>query len=453
MALPPPEAPSFFQAAGGPGPQPPHQKDAEPLSEIVYTQEDAEITKLGNGVTVCMERLPYLHSASIGVWIRTGSGNERPEENGIAHFLEHLFFKGTRNRNVHQIMEAIESRGGQLNAFTSREYTCIYVKVLDKHTATGIEILADIIKNSLFCDLEKERNVILEEIASVEDTPDEYVHDLVVEHHWPNHALGRAIAGTAESVSALDFDKVVDFYRRWYHPENIVFSIAGKFDNRAVFEQVEREFGTIEPSPTPPEDTGPTFRNGLRAVERDITQSHITIAFPAPSMHDKRKYAYDMTSNILGGGSTSRLFERIREDEGLAYSIYTFDSFYRTAGTVGVYAAVAPQQLGKTLDLTFEELRKLRDTGISEKELDLNREQIKGGMLMALESTFTRMARMAKSMMYYGKLVPVAEIIERVDAVTQADVQRCCDETFTEDRCALLVLGPKEQAMPAGIAL
>lgn len=423
------------------------------MSDIVYSQENAEIITLDNGMTVCMERLPYLHSASIGVWIRTGSGNERPEENGVAHFLEHLFFKGTRNRSVREIMEAIESRGGHLNAFTSREYTCVFAKVLDKYTATGIEVLADLIKNSLFCDLEKERNVILEEIASVEDTPDEYVHDLIVEHHWPDHALGRAISGTAETVSALDFDHIVDFYGRWYQPENMVVSIAGNFDASTVFEQMEREFGAIEASPVPPQEPGPRFRAGIQAVERDIAQSHITVAFPGPSMHEERKYAYDMTSNILGGGSTSRLFERIREEEGLAYAIYTFDSFYLTAGTVGLYAAVAPQHLKKTLDMTFTELRRLRDEGLTERELDLNREQIKGGMLMAMESTFTRMARMAKSMLYYGRLVPVSELIEKVDAVTQADVSACCEEVFRPEQCALLVLGPPEQSMPTKIAL
>ena len=430
-----------------------HHKELERLSDIVYTRDNAEITTLPNGMAVCMERLPYLHSASIGVWIRTGSGDEQEDENGIAHFLEHLFFKGTKSRNVHQIMEAIESRGGQLNAFTSREYTCIYVKVLDKYTATGIEILADLIKNSLFCDLEKERNVILEEIASIEDTPDEHVHDLIAEHHWPDHALGRSISGTAESVSALDYDKVVAFYRRWYQPENMVFAIAGNFDARAVLGQVTDEFGSIAAAPVPSEADVPRFHASIRTVPREIAQSHITLAFPAPSMHDGRKYAYDMTSNILGGGSTSRLFERIREDEGLAYSIYTFDAFYRTTGAIGIYAAVAPQQLGKTLELTFEELRKLRDGGVSEDELDLNREQIKGGMLMALESTFTRMARMAKSMLYYGKLVSVDEIIERVDGITPADIQRCCDEIFAPEHCALLVLGPEEKSMPDRIAL
>ena len=195
--------------------------ESDLLSTHSYTQEAAEIYTLANGMTVCMEPLPYLHSASAGIWIKTGSANETPEESGIAHFLEHLFFKGTKTRSVHQIMEAIESRGGQLNAFTSREHTCLYVKVLDKYTATGIEIIADLIKNSLFADLEKERNVILEEITSAEDTPDDLVHDLMAAHHWPNHALGRAIAGTVESVSALNFDDVVAFYKKWYKPENM----------------------------------------------------------------------------------------------------------------------------------------------------------------------------------------------------------------------------------------
>lgn len=423
------------------------------MSDLIYPREASEITVLPNGMTVCMERLPYLHSASAGIWIRTGSANERPEENGIAHFLEHLFFKGTKTRNVHEIMESIESRGGQLNAFTAREYTCLYVKVLDKYTATGIEILADIVKNSLFNDLDKERNVILEEIASVEDTPDEYVHDLLAEQHWPNHSLGRSISGSAESVTALDYDAVVDFYQRWYRPENMVFSIAGNIDTAAVLAQLRREFEPLPASAAPEVGEPAAFQGGSRLVERDIAQSHITLAFPAPTLYDERKYAYDMTSNILGGGSTSRLFERIREDEGLAYSIFTFDSFYMRAGSIGIYAAVAPQQLGKTLDLTFEELRKLRDEGIPAEELEMNREQIKGGMLMAMESTFTRMARMAKSIMYYGKLIPMSEIIERVDGVTGEDIQACAQAIFQRDQCAMLVLGPASGALPEQVAL
>lgn len=423
------------------------------MSDTSYTHEAAEIHVLANGMTVCMEPLPYLHSASAGVWIKTGSANEQAEENGIAHFLEHLFFKGTKTRNVHQIMEAIESRGGQLNAFTSREHTCLYVKVLDKYTATGIEILADLIKNSLFCDLEKERNVILEEIVSVEDTPDEHVHDLLAACHWPDHALGRSIAGSAESVSALDYDRVVAFFERWYQPENMVFSIAGNFDSAAVLAQVRAEFEGLPNRTVPPLFPAPAFCAGRENVGRDIAQSHITLAFPGPSLSDDRKFIHDMTSNVLGGGSTSRLFMRIREDEGLAYSIYAYNSFYLTTGMMGIYAAVAPEQLGKTLELTYAEMRKLRDEGLTEEELDLNREQIKGGMLMALESTSTRMSRMAKSMMYHGKLIPIATVIEKVDAVTRNDIQSCAQELFTPEQCALLVLGPPTQDFSEVVAL
>ncbi|MCF6284106.1 MAG: insulinase family protein, partial [Candidatus Hydrogenedentes bacterium] len=312
---------------------------------------------------------------------------------------------------------------------------------------------ADLIKNSLFCDLEKERNVILEEITAVEDTPDDLVHDLMATHHWPEHALGRSIAGTTESVSALDYDRVVDFYQRWYTPENMVFSIAGNIDTEAVLKQVREEFEGMPKASTPTQFSAPAFKAGAKAVTRDIAQSHITLAFPGLSLRDDMKYAYDMTGNVLGGGSTSRLFMRIRENEGLAYSIYAYNAFYLSTGMLGVYAGVAPEQLGKTLDLTFEELRKLRDDGVPEDELELNREQIKGGMLMALESTSTRMARMAKSVLYHGEIIPIATIIERVDAVTRADVQACAQEIFVPEKCALLVLGPASQKMPEQIAL
>jgi len=402
----------------------------------------ANVHRLENGLTVSMERLPYLRSASVGVWVHTGSADELDDENGLAHFLEHLFFKGTETRNVHDLMAAVESRGGHLNAFTSREYTCLYVKTLDEHVAVAIEILADIVKNSVFCDLEKERNVILEEIASVEDTPDEWVFDLLAEHHWPRHPLGRSVSGSTESMLRLGFDDVKRFYDTWYRPGNLYFSIAGNIDEAEVLAQVIAEFGGLPSRELPARHLPPVFQAGVNTVERDVAQAHVCLAFPGPTLHDSERYGCDMVSSILGGGSTSRLFEKIREDEGLAYSIYTFDSFYRTTGTVGVAATVAPQNYAKTLELTFAEIRRLCAEGVGEEELQMNREQIKGGLLMALESTFSRMSRMAKSLMYHGRIVTADEIIANVDAVTAEQVQDFARRTFTPENCALTVLGP-----------
>lgn len=411
-----------------------------------------QVQKLDNGLTVCMERLPYLHSCSAGIWIKTGSAYEQEREAGVAHFLEHLFFKGTKTRTARQIMEAIESRGGQLNAFTSRGYTCLYVKVLDRDIQTGIAILADLVKECTLIDWEKERNVILEEIASIDDTPDEQIHDLFAEFHWPNHPLGRPVSGYAHSVAKLTRDDVEAFFRTWYRPENMCFSIAGNFDQDVVFAQIAEEFSGIEGAPNVLDLPAPTFNSGATHVTRDIAQIHLCLAFPGPQLDDPRRYTGEVVSSILGGGSTSWLFERIREEEGLAYSIYTFHSFYPQTGLLGVYAAVAPQNHHRALELTFDAFRQMRDEGITPEDLEMNREQIKGNMLMALESTFTRMTRMAKCMMYYGRIVPIDEIIANVDRVTVEGVQAYAQDYFHADRCALMTLGPVN-GKPAEITL
>ncbi|MBI2434624.1 MAG: insulinase family protein [Candidatus Hydrogenedentes bacterium] len=404
--------------------------------------ETAMVSKLPNGMTIALERLPYLRSASAGVWVRSGSGNETPRQSGLAHFLEHLFFKGTATRTTHELMSAVESRGGHLNAFTSREYTCLYVKMLDQDIHVGIEILADLIKNSLFSDLEKEKNVILEEIASIEDTPEDYVHDLLSQHHWPDHPMGRPISGTIESVSQLALDDVRAFYQDWYTPEEMFFVIAGNFDEERVLAQVQGEFGTLPARRAPQRHQPPVFRAGINPIARDIAQAHVCLAFPAPTVLEEERYTCELVSSILGGGSTSWLFERIREDEGLAYSIYTFNAFHASAGMLGVYAAIAPENLARAMELVYESLRRLRDDGISPEELEMNRQQLKGNMLMALESTSTRMSRMAKSLIYHDRIVSIDEIIQRLDAVTETDVQAHAQKAFKPQTTTVTVLGP-----------
>lgn len=415
--------------------------------------EDIVARRLDNGLTITLERLPYLHSATAGIWVKTGSANEKRSLSGISHFLEHLFFKGTPTRTTRQIIEPIESTGGHLNAFTSREYTCVYFKTLEKHIGTAIEILADVIKNSTFNDLEKERNVILEEIASVEDVPEDFVHDLLAEYMWPGHALGRSVLGCASSVNAMTLEHIRDYYRAWYRPRQMYFSIAGNFDQQAVLDQVYEEFGTMLPRSSRAHTRPVEFRSGIANVERDIAQNHLCLGFPGPTLTEERRYVYDIMCSALGGGSTSRLFQRIREDEGLAYSVYTSHSAYFLAGVFNVYAAVAPESFAKTVKLCFEEIRKFRDKPMPEEELDNNREHLKGGLLMSLESTFNRMSRMAKSMMYYGRILSLKEILDSLDAVTVKDVLKLSQEIFTPERCSAIVLGPKPDSPLKEISL
>lgn len=406
--------------------------------------DTSSIHKLDNGLTVLLEPLPYLRTAAAGVWIATGSSNERPEQAGVSHFLEHLFFKGTKKRTARQLMEAIESKGGHFNAFTSRDYTCLYSKMLGEHVGTAIEILGDIVRDSQFFDFEKERNVILEEIASIEDVPEDHVHDLLTRNFWPDHPLGTPIAGSKETMTAMTVEDVRAYFDHWYRPQNLIVSVAGCFDEATVLAQIQAEFSSLPSGAAVQPDGAPVFTPGVQQIESDISQDHLCFAFPGPSIFDERRYTYNMLSNALGGGSTSRLFETIREQEGLAYSIYGYHSSYWRAGMMGVYAAIAPENLSKTYELSFAEIRKLREEPLPDQELELNREQLKGSVLMTLESTFNRMTRMAKSYMYHGRIIPVDEIIAGVEAVTAAQIQQLAQDSYTPEQCALVVLGPNE---------
>ncbi len=407
-----------------------------------YTKYHPTVEKLDNGMTVAFEQLPHLHTATVGVWIKAGSAGETQKEAGLSHFLEHLFFKGTERRNSRELMHAIESRGGHMNAFTSREYTCLYVKTLSQHLPVAMDVLADVLNHSIFCDLEKERSVILEEIAAGMDVPEEYVHDLLTMQLWPDHALGRPIAGSAESVSAIGLDEIKHYKDAWYQPNNLTFCIAGNFDQTEVLDAVQEQYGGLVNTAPVPAFSAPPLGNGVHLVERGIAQDHVALAFPGPGLDDPRRYQYDMLSSALGGGSTSRLFDRIREEEGLAYSIYAFHSGYQDAGMLGMYAAVAPENLEKVVDLTCEELRKLKNDPLSAEELNSNAEQLKGGLLLALEGSFTRMSRIARSLLHFHRIVPIEEVLDAVDAVTAEEIQTLAQQTFSEEQCAMTVLGP-----------
>jgi predicted Zn-dependent peptidase len=342
-------------------------------------------------------------------------------------------------------MQAIESRGGQMNAFTGREATCYYVKSLPEHVGTSIEILGDIICNPVYQDMEKERNVILEEIASIEDTPDEHVFDLLSMHFWPNHALGRPVSGFHETVQAMSREDISDYKETWYRPENIVVMAVGRIDDEAIAEQVEKHFTGLIQGSVPSPFAAPTRASGTHPVEQAIGQHHVAMAFPAGPIADPGRYRYDLMSCVLGGGSTSRLFESIREEAGLAYAVYSYHSAYRQAGVLGFYAAVGPENLEQALSLFGDELKRLKDELIAEDELNSNREQLKGSLLFALEGTFNRMTRMARSLLFLGRIVPPEEILENINAITADDIQALARETFTADNCSLTVLGPKHE--------
>jgi len=408
----------------------------------LHAPEKATVHRLPNGLTVVLLPLPYVRSVSAGVWIGMGSGEESAEDAGISHFLEHLFFRGTHTRSAYELMAAVEGHGGHINAYTARDYTCVYVRSIDDQLAPCLNVLADIVKNSALLDFEMERGVLLEEIAAVEDVPEDHVHDLFVERLWPDHAMGRPVGGSAESVSALTRERVGAYYDERCRGDNMILAVAGRFDPEGVLAQVCEELGDVPSGTCEPSEDVPRFSGGVRFLERDAAQQHVCLGFPAPTVTDEDRYVFGVLSTALGGGSTSRLFERIREREGLAYAIYSFRAGYRRCGLLGVYAAVAPTNFARATELAFEEIRRLKDELIPEDELALSREQLKGSLLISLESTAARVARLAKSMVYFGREITVDEILQGIDAVTPEDVQRVSRETFTPEQCACAVLGP-----------
>lgn len=415
------------------------------LAPVIHT--------LANGMTVVMEHLPHVHSVSVGVWTKTGSANEVAEVAGISHFLEHMVFKGTTTRSSRQIMEAIESRGGHLNAFTSKEYTCYYVKMLDQDLDIGLDVLSDIMLHNVYSDLEKERNVILEEIAAGIDVPDDHIHDMMAGKVWPKHALGRPIAGDHDTVSNTTLDDIKAYKDSWYRADNMLVSIVGNFDESVTLGKIRNCFSDLGGTPNGYQWDTPERQSGVIWEDRDIAQNHIALSFPGTSIVGTERFKHDMLSSIFGGGSTSRLFDTIREEAGLAYSIYSYNSMYQQTGALGVYAAVAPENAQLTLNLIAEEIKKLQDTPVSEEELDSNRAQLKGGLLLGLEGTFNRMTRMARSLMFFDRVIPVSEVLENVDSVTVDDIQKLAQTMFTPDGTTMAVLGPKHKAAEASLNL
>jgi predicted Zn-dependent peptidase len=403
---------------------------------------DIRISTLDNGIAVLLEEMPWVHSASLGVWIKVGSSRESVATNGVSHLLEHLFFKGTPTRDARQIVEAVEKSGGSANAFTGRENTCLYVKMLDSHLHEGLDLLADILCNSLFCDFDKELQIVLEEIASVNDSPEELVHDLFMEDMWPDHPLGLPIAGKREGVSKLTIDQVREYYLRQYVADNIVIAAAGNFDSDDLLNRIGGRFagmntGTVEKGPAAPKQAA-----GVWEHTRDIEQTQISFGAAGVSACDDRRYTMAILSTILGGNAMSRLFQRVREAEGLAYSVYSFTSAMELTGTVGVSAAVTPQNVNRTMEIVLEEIDRMRTELVPSDEMHNAREYLKGSIILGLEGTFNRMSRMARGHMYRAEIEDTDIILERIDKVTPKDVQNLATQVFGREKETLTTLGP-----------
>ncbi|WP_077211570.1 M16 family metallopeptidase [Bacillus dakarensis] len=384
-----------------------------------------------NGVRIVLENIPTVRSVAIGVWIGTGSRNETPKNNGISHFLEHMFFKGTKTRSAREIAESFDSIGGQVNAFTSKEYTCYYAKVLDTHANFALDVLADMFFNSTFVEeeLNKEKNVVYEEIKMYEDTPDDIVHDLLSKAIYEKHPLGYPILGTEETLATFTGETLKEYMHNTYTPENVVVSIAGNI-SESFISDVEKYFGSYEGGKQEITEDKPVFHTNHMARKKETEQAHLCIGFEGLQVGHEDVYNLITLNNILGGSMSSRLFQDVREQKGLAYSVFSYHSAFQDSGIVTIYGGTGAKQLNVLFDTIQETLATLKAEGITEKELKNSKEQLKGSLMLSLESTNSRMSRNGKNELILKRHRSLDEIVEQIDEVTKEKVDEMANNIF-----------------------
>jgi predicted Zn-dependent peptidase len=401
-------------------------------------------TVLKNGVTILSEKLEHFRSVSLGIWVNAGSREEKAQENGISHFIEHMIFKGTQSRNSLEIAKQLDAIGGLSNAFTGKETTCFHSRVLDKHFSNLADILLDIFLNSAFDpgEMDRERQVILQEINMVEDTPDEHVHVLFSHLFWMNHPLGRSILGTGESVAGIDKETIHHYIKRFYTPDRIILSAAGNIDHDALLGYFQPLFESIEAAPETYPRTMPDIHGGVLCHYKETEQIHICLGGKAPNLSSDLRFAGAILNTILGGSMSSRLFQEIREKRGLAYSVYSFLSAYIDTGLLGVYVGTGPKEVNSVLELVNKEIRGIQKGELSESDLAEAREHLIGGILLGSESPDSRMMRLAKNEYVFGRYVDFDEMVAKLEKVTVEDVIAIAKETFQDQAVSLVVLGP-----------
>jgi predicted Zn-dependent peptidase len=410
-------------------------------------------TTLTSGIKVITEEMPEAESSTIGVWVRTGSRNETKKINGISHLIEHMLFKGTVRRSALDISREIESVGGVLNAFTSREYTCFYAKVLNKDVSRAADLLSDIFMNSTFdgAELDKERMVILQEIKMVEDTPDDIIHDLYSERFWKGHPLGYSILGTEATIGSMDRDAVLDYYRRHYLSDKVFITAAGGVRHGKLTGLLKGTFGKIKMEKRETGLKPPTPTPGVRLVMRDLEQVHFCLGVPVPPQADPGRYRLYLLNTILGSGMSSRLFQEIREKRGLAYSIFSYLSLYKDTGALTVYSAAEKKSFSKIVRLVLKGFSDLRK-GVSAKELREAKSHLKGSMLLGLETSENRMTKLARDEIYFGEIIPISRIVKTIDRVTPSEIKKTAKEILDPAKLTLAAIGKVRGAkLPAGL--
>jgi predicted Zn-dependent peptidase len=398
---------------------------------------------LGNGIRLLTERMTQVRSISIGVWLTRGSRHETAERGGIAHFVEHMLFKGTTTRSAEDIAQAIDSIGGQLDAFTAKEYASYYIKVLDEHLPLAIDILSDIVRNPAFSaeDVVREKKVVVEEIKMVEDTPDDLVHELFTQGFWENHPLGRPILGTKETVESFSADLLREYFRGVYTAKNLIVSAVGNLEHARVRDLVAEKFGSLTTPSPPAADEAPRVVPKILVRNKELEQSHLCVGVSSyPQNHDDRYSSY-VLNTLLGGSMSSRLFQNVREKRGLAYAVFSGLSAYRDAGSFTIYAGCSNEAVGEVLDLVVEELRNVKQAPVADAELQRSKDHLKGSLMLSLENTASRMSHLARQEIYFDRQFGLDETLNGIENVTAGDVQRVAADLFKGDSLAATVLG------------
>ena len=400
-----------------------------------------QLTRLPSGLTVVTERMDRVETVSFGAYVGTGSRYENAEENGVSHFLEHMAFKGTERRTAAQIAEEIEAVGGHINAYTAREQTAYYVKVLKEDTALAADIIGDILTHSTFEpeELERERGVILQEIGQANDTPDDIIFDHFQQAAYPDQPLGRSVLGSEDGIRGMPRGALTGYMKRHYQAGNVVVAAAGRLEHAAILDLVQQHFADLANDPTPPMSAG-AYHGGEFREERDLDQVHIVLGFPSVGYGDPDYYPTLLMTTLLGGGMSSRLFQEVREKRGLVYSVYSFTAPFVDGGLFGIYAGTGESEAEELMPVTLEELRKVQN-GVAEAELARARAQVKASLLMSLESTGSRCEQLARQLQVFGRIVPTQETVAKLNAVTLDDIRRAAVRHF-RSKPTLATLGP-----------
>ncbi len=398
---------------------------------------------LPNGVRVLSEPMPQMVSATIGIWVENGSRYEHERQNGVSHFIEHLLFKGTKKRTAAEIAEQFDAVGGVLNAFTGKEYTCYYAKVLGGDLKMATELLADLFLESVFdpAEIDRERQVVLQEISQAEDTPDDFIHDLFNLHFWRGHPLALPIFGSVETVNAIDRELLVSFMADRYRAGRVFIAAAGALDHDELVADCQRYFGAIEGDGRGEPITPPNETVMVHNQPKELEQAHIYIGGPGISQLDPLRFAAYVMNTAVGGGMSSRLFQEVREKRGRVYSIYSFISSFLDCGYFGIYAGTSPEWVDEVIEVTLAEIGKVSRDGLTRAELERAKSQLKGNMLLGMESTDSRMNRLARNEIYFHRDIPLEEIAGAIDSVTNDQVVELSQHCFNSNRMGLVLLG------------